>query len=379
MANQKDIQALLRKYHAGTATPAERAQLEKWYDTVQGPDHGHLQQPDVRAYVKQEIWKGIQRERPVRGAVRRLRRWLPYAAAVLVIAFAGVQFFIYKQHANPKVGIESAYDITPGGNRASLVLADGRTIDLSETHSAIVIGDEIAYRDGTVVANAIDGGASASWLQLTTPKGGTYQVTLPDGSQVWLNSATTLKYPSRFEGNERVVELEGEAYFEVATLAKKGNMPFKVRSKDQEVWVLGTQFNVSAYPENLHTATTLVDGSVKVASAMAPQSPVVLRPGQQSINQQATLTVRDVETAPFVAWKNGFFHFRQTDIREVMNQLSRWYDIEVSYEADLPGETFSGKMERNVSLGNVLDFLAGSGIKYRLAGRHLVVEGLTYQ
>ncbi|GGC43440.1 iron dicitrate transporter FecR [Parapedobacter defluvii] len=378
MANLKDIQRLIQRYNDGTATPEERRQVEQWYDTIHGPDHGNLEhQPEARAYVRRTLWAGIQRRRPVGAGKRRLVRWLPYAAAVLIAVLAGTWFFVSEREAHPQVVAENAYAIHPGGNRATLMLADGRTIDLSEAQSGIVVADGITYSDGTAVLDrSANTGTGNELLQLTTPRGGTYQITLPDGSQVWLNSGTTLKYPARFDGRERLVELEGEAYFEVKSLQ---HMPFKVKSKGQEVSVLGTQFNICAYPEDTDTKTTLVDGSVKVAVYTGQQPAVVLQPGQQSVFQQSQLAVVAVDTAPFIAWKSGFFHFRQTEIREVMNQLSRWYNIDVRYEASLPGETFSGKMERNVSLGNVLDFLSGSGIKYRLEGRHLIIEGLTYQ
>jgi len=379
MANLKDIHRLIQRYNDGTATPQERQQVEQWYDTIQGPDHGDFaHQPDAKAYVRRTLWAGIRRQRPVGGGMPRLMRWLPYAAAVFIAALAGTWFFIGEQHAHQDTAIESAYAIHPGGNRATLMLGDGRTINLSEAQSGIVVADGITYSDGTaVVGRSASKGTGAELLQLTTPRGGIYQITLPDGSQVWLNSGTTLTYPARFDGGERIVELEGEAYFEVKSLK---HMPFKVRSKGQEVSVLGTQFNISAYPGDTDTKTTLIDGSVKVAvQHTGQQSAVLLRPGQQSVFQQSQLTVVEVNTAPFVAWKSGFFHFRQTEIREVMNQLSRWYNIDVVYETNLPGETFSGKMERNVSLGNVLDFLSGSGIRYRLEGRHLIIEGLTYQ
>src|SRR5690606_13352531 len=177
-------------------------------------------------------------------------------------------------------------DILPGGNRATLTLADGRTINLSEAQTGIVVGDGITYLDGTGV---LDNSASSvsTIMSLSTPKGGTYQITLPDGSKVWLNANSTLKYPSRFGGKERVVELEGEAYFDVSQQSTANSrqasfVPFLVKTNNQTVEVLGTEFNISAYADDPVTKTTLVEGSVKV-SAHAVNASTLLKPGEQGL------------------------------------------------------------------------------------------------
>src|SRR5690606_18203557 len=206
--------------------------------------------------------------------------------------------------------------------------------------------------------------------ELSTPKGGTYQIVLPDGTKVWLNAASTLKYPSRFDGGERVIELSGEAYFAVAKDVKK---PFKVVSNGQEIQVLGTEFNISAYVDEAEMKTTLVAGAVQIFNR---QSSIVnrLEPGEQSIIRGAFTDIQKVETERYTAWKNGYFYFKQTPFAEIMRQLARWYDIDVIYKGSIPKETFSGVMDRNLTLNDVLKLLNVFSVQVQIEeGGKLVV------
>src|SRR5690606_27967693 len=198
--------------------------------------------------------------------------------------------------------------------RATLTLADGRTIDLSEAQTGIVVGEDVMYNDGSEVmehrqdnlSGTQKGSLKTNYFVLSTPKGGTYQVTLPDGSKVWLNAGSTLKYPSRFSDGERIVEMTGEAYFSVI---RDEERPFRVTSNGQQVEVLGTEFNVTAYPDDRETKTTLVEGSVRVAlttgrSPVTSRSPITLKPGEQSIVRGANIEKQQVDTDEFTAWKD---------------------------------------------------------------------------
>lgn len=325
---------------------------------------------------------------------RRLRRWLPYAAAV-IIALAVTRFFFGDEISNRQPKIVHVGDIAPGGNRATLTLVDGRTIDLSEAQAGIVVGDELVYNDGSAVLangqqptangqpeNGMESqGLSVSRLMsLTTPKGGTYQITLPDGTAVWLNAASTLKYPSHFTDDERVVELEGEAYFDVSEREKATTdgrvlrVPFKVISNGQQVEVLGTQFNISAYPDEPVVRTTLVEGSVQVALVTDHQPPTTLTPGQQAITRGAQLEVRDVDVALFTAWKAGDFRFHGTPLVEVLHQLERWYDVEVDYSR-IPNEKIHGAIRRDKPLSSILETIEKtSGLTFRLNERRLTLD-----
>lgn len=284
------------------------------------------------------------------------------AAAVLLFMLIGIWFFtIYTVDRSP--AIVNTVDIAPGGNKATLAMENGNTIDLSEVQHGIVIGREITYLDGTPVQNRQATGAtheSVSQLILTTPKGGTYRVTLSDGTNVWLNASSTLRYPSRFAESERIVKLEGEAYFDVS----KG-VPFKVVSSGQTVEVLGTQFNVSAYPDEQQVQTTLVEGIVQVAAESQSLS-MRLLPGEQSTLIDAHLKKNRADIASVIAWKEDLFSFNETELRVVMNQLSRWYDVTVEYQGTIPVTYYYGAISRQESLANVLDLLRQSGLNFKI-------------
>src|SRR5690606_9250112 len=210
-------------------------------------------------------------------------------------------------------------------------------------------------------------------LQLSTPKGGQYQITLPDGSRVWLNSASTLKYPSRFDDNERVVELAGEADFEVShqfgadsvERVGPGDIPFFVRTKGQVVKVLGTSFNISAYTDDDDLRTTLVTGRVEVSNVQRSIARILI-PNQQAIMRGDILIVSDVDVAPYIDWKDGFFSFQETSLQDAMRQLSRWYDLEVTYDSSIPTTYFFGKIRRDSSLSKVLKILQKSGLNFKV-------------
>lgn len=316
----------------------------------------------------------------VPSASRRLRKWVPYAAAVLIAATAITYVFFGDQpnHKPQIVNIET-HDIAPGGNRARLSLADGRVVELSEEQAGIVVGkEEITYEDGSALgvgSSDAEGRRDLSLLELSTPKGGTYQLTLSDGSKVWLNSASILTYPTRFSGNERIVELEGEGYFEIAKDMKR---PFKVRSAGQEVKVLGTEFNISAYADEMETKTTLVEGQVEVAAG-ASGSTVTLSPGKLvTLSGTGKLITSEANIKKEIAWKSGWFHFENTSFADMMRQIGRWYDVDVRYDGNVPNGVFGGIMDRNVSLKTLLGYLGdSSGLLFELNDRTLIVRRKT--
>lgn len=363
------------KYLAGQCTPKEVQQVEEAYrhladsaDTIVNGMQMERAKSTVRAYLQQHLGGEPQ------PTIRMIRAWWwGAAAAVITFSFLGVWFFSGESWKPATYGIIADNDIRPGGNRAMLTLGDGRTLTLDEAQSGIVVGQEdIVYQDGSSKITMLDefaDGKEAMTLTLETPRGGTYNVTLPDGSRVWLNAASTFRYPARFDSRERVVEIEGEAYFEVA---KEAGRPFRVVSQGQEIQVLGTEFNVSAYSEDEHIKTTLVNGTVKVT---ANRKTVTLTPGQQATYRpEAGMGIQSVDVAPYTAWKDGRFHFRRTPLAEIMKQISRWYDVEVVYEQGVPQETFSGKVKRDVSLRGVLNIFQWSTIDVHLENGALIVR-----
>jgi len=290
-------------------------------------------------------------------------------------AFTAIWFFREGATVNHQPVVANLQDIEPGGNRATLMLADGRVVDLSETQSGIVIADEITYLDGTTISDDQKQTAGVQEMVLSTPKGGTYQITLADGSKVWLNAQSTLKYPNRFIEGERVVYLDGEGYFEVASMQDEQHqhVPFKVVTDSQTIEVLGTKFNVSAFPDEQETKTTLVEGSVRLSLLSHPAS-VVLHPGQQSVLLGATFDTREVNTYQYTAWKDGYFYFKKTPLEEVLRVVCRWYDVEVEYQNGIPSDQFGGQIKRDVTLRGLIEILQVSNINIKLEGNVLKVN-----
>ncbi|HWK98689.1 MAG TPA: FecR domain-containing protein, partial [Parapedobacter sp.] len=357
--------------------PANRA----WFDALSEQEALTAKLVGLKQYDASAAYGRVSRR-------MRTHVWLRIAvAASLVFAAGAFSWFTWLQPQRGATGQSTqlaAAGVMPGGNRATLTLADGRAIDLSDAQAGIVVGDGVTYLDGTAVLDDSASGA-ATLMSLTTPKGGTYQITLPDGSKVWLNANSTLKYPSQFSKEMRVVELEGEAYFDVSHQTnpigqQRSLIPFLVKTNGQTIEVLGTQFNVSAYLDDSEAQTTLVEGSVRLSlsrksreSSFTPDNQVVLKPGEQGQFSNGTITTRQVDTEQFTAWRYGRFVFQQTPMEDVLRQLGRWYDIEVNY-AGLPERQFNGDLPRNVPLSEALRLIElTSGVRLGLTERRLQV------
>lgn len=300
------------------------------------------------------------------------------AAAVLLILTATGIYFYNDFTAKPKITIQdlAKEDIIAGGNKAYLTLADGKKIVLTDIENG-----KVAEQAGLSITKMADGklgyerndnpevnekyNATPSYNTISTPVGGQYQVVLPDGTRVWLNAASSLKYETSLGSlKERRVELTGEAYFEVSR-AEAGHpgKPFIVKSAHQEVVVLGTHFNINCYEEERLTATTLLEGSVRVGRAGDFEKVIV--PGEQSLIGKG-ISVSKVDTTTAVAWKNGLFKFENANIYTVMNQFSRWYNFEVEYEGRVPDNKFNGEIYRNLNASKALKLLSYAKIKFRV-------------
>lgn len=277
--------------------------------------------------------------------------------------------------------------ILPGGNKAMLTLADGRVISLDDVTEGDLVEQAgvriVKTADGQLFYESIPAseGDEIVYNAVSTPNGGEYQLILPDGTKVWLNAASTLRYPVRFTGDLRTVELTGEAYFEVKhTKISRTALPFVVKTVSQEVEVLGTHFNVKAYPEENITKTTLVEGSVRVSipsSGNQPAAANILKPNQQSIIKSGNHHISVAQTDPTnaIAWKNGNFAFHDNDITEVMNTISRWYNVEVEYEGGPPqNKIFGGTISKFESFEKLLETIALTGtVRFRIEGRRVIV------
>ena len=319
-----------------------------------------------------ELYEKIGISKP---AIRIYRSWWMAAAAVLLLS-AGAYLWRLNRSSQPVAGNKAPaghIDVAPGRQGAILTLADGRKVVLDSMGNGVIAtqngskvmlkNGQLAYhRDGTAATEAV-------YNTVTTPKGRQFQVALPDGTKVWLNAASSLRYPTLFAGKERKVEITGEAYFEVTANHK---MPFRVKvNKTTDIEVLGTHFNINSYADEADVDATLLEGSVQVVNG---DEKALLHPGQQARVSGQIKIVNDVNVEKVMAWKNGLFDFQDANLEEVMRQLERWYDIEVVYKKGIPKLEFIGKMGRDLSLSEVLNGLQMSKVHFRLEeGRRLIV------
>lgn len=374
---------LIDKYLAGKCTAEERAQLLAHFNRYFDQQRDVLT-PDALSKLNQLTWNAIDEQvcslentaptdkSRLSRAPRRVLRWLPYAAAILLAVSA--TWYIFPDRKTDAEDAMSTVDIAPGGNRATLILANGRTIDLSEAQTGIVVDhNRIVYKEEAVAIASLNP-TDIHELRLTTPNGGTYQVTLPDGTSVWLNAASTLTYPSVFSEHERIVTLSGEGYFEVAPDA---DTPFKVRSMGQLVEVLGTTFNISAYPDENETSTTLVEGSVRITSSGKARGEIslLLSPSEKATLKSGLLSKRAVDIDSDVAWRKGLFAFRSERLESIIRKVARWYDVDVELRGDISDHTFTGTVSRYENISGVLETLALTGLlSFEMEEGKLVVK-----
>jgi ferric-dicitrate binding protein FerR (iron transport regulator) len=304
------------------------------------------------------------------------RTWFRVAAAAILVLLATGTYLLLNKSGDKQQVVsqqQPVQDIAPGGNKAVLTLADGSTIILDNAANGTLTkqgNTKILKQDGQLAYNLLnEKPTEVLYNTITTPRGGQYQLVLSDGSKVWLNAASSIRFPAAFIGKERKVEITGEAYFEVA---KNAAMPFKVNVAGKgEVEVLGTHFNINSYADEATINTTLLEGSVKV-STMDNQSSM-LKPGQQAQISNGIKVVNDVEVNEVIAWKNGLFNFNGLDIENIMRQISRWYDVDISYEGKISKETYSGIVSRNSNVSQVLKIMEEGGVKFSMEGKRMIV------
>ncbi|ODS83304.1 MAG: hypothetical protein ABS46_06880 [Cytophagaceae bacterium SCN 52-12] len=355
---RNSLQELAAKVSDGIATESELAEYTAWYRSRESSfeqwDEARLGPPgDRQARLLRVISQRIHRLR----TLHFIRRWIPYAAAVVFVLVIAWVAIIPRQPAVERIG---AADIQPGGTRATLTLSDGKAISLDEARSGIVISDQaITYNDGPLIVPWSEDGKKdlpGELLTLSTPRGGTYQVTLSDGTKVWLNAASSLKYPLHFDGNERHVDLVGEAFFSVTPSAST----FRVSTAGQIIEVLGTRFNISAYPDEPLSRTTLVEGSVQVripGAKSAAGANRILSQGEQAVTGGSGIDVLQVDTESYTSWKDGFITLDHLDIASVVRQLERWYDVSFEVSGWPEGLRLTGELPRDTKLSGVLEAL----------------------
>ncbi|NLR77339.1 FecR family protein [Chitinophaga eiseniae] len=310
--------------------------------------------------------------------VRLLWKRLAIASLVVFLIGIGYWFFFNRKNNTPIAASKSisTKDFAPGSAKATLTLANGDVVGLDSAGIGALTKQgsvSISKPDsGQLVYSANGTRAQILYNTITVPRGGHYEVTLSDGTKVWLNAASSIHFPTAFSGNQRVVEITGEAYLEVA---KQTSAPFIVKNGATEIKVLGTHFNINSYPEEGYAKITLLEGKVAVSIHQGHDFRL-LDPGQQARitpagNNISVLT--DVDTESEIAWKSNLFYFKNADIKTIMRELGRWYNIEVSYEGEIPERTFSGKISRNTNISNVLKILEQSKIHFRVTPQGIVV------
>lgn len=400
----EDSSQLIEKYLIGTASEEEKEQLLTWY---RSRDHSEVEWPAESETEEENVYHRIfsniedqigdhnnpslTTEIPVTATEHNIPLWpgkwsrIAVAAAIVAISAVSIYWFTTNTTAPKEQVLAFKNDVSPGGNKAILKLGDGTQILLDD-----VSGKTIANQAGISITKTADGqlvyNTSASHLKdeaekpvaynsISTPTGGQYRVILPDGSKIWLNASSSIRFPTVFRGTERKVEISGEVYFEVI---KNKDMPFKVIAEQQELSVLGTHFNINAYKDEEHISTTLIEGSVKV-NRINSTSSNTLKPGQQSQmtngNSNTPVKVVEADVEEVTGWKNGVFTFNNTPITTVMQEIERWYDVELSYLGKKPDLYFTGVIPRNSNLSTFLKVLEGTGgVKFGIEGKRIIIK-----
>jgi len=373
--HKTDAEQLLKKYREGAATEDEKALLGDWVL------FGRLKELNLSDEELEKELSLLDKSLPLfKKPVVRLWPRIAAAASILVLLSVGGYYGLKKHNASVEFAHNLKHDIKPGGNKAILTLGNGRQIILTNAGNGLLAqqgGTQInktANGQVVYVATANSKSTDTSYNTITTPAGGQYTIILPDSSKVYLDAASSLRFPATFAGNLRTVSLTGEAYFEVAHNKKK---PFHVITKSQTVEVLGTHFNINAYDDEKAIKTTLLEGSVRVSVAGQMAQ---LSPGEQSqitypfTGVKGISVVQNADVDEAVAWKNGLFQFNKADIKTIMRQMARWYNVEVVYQGEIKERVFSGSIYRNLSASKALELLSLTDVHFIIEGKKIIVS-----
>jgi len=387
-----NITSLLHKFFSGSITAEEKHTLSLWIEES-GDEEGlkdllekYWYQFEPKERLTDEkanqllsvILQRANAERTTPAKTVRmsgLRRWRGVAAAAVILLIGATAYLISNKKSAAKIAVQQPAkqaDIAPGRDGAILILADGKQIVLDsagngnlarqENMRIVKSGNEVSYVNIPDAASQ-----SVAFNEVRTPNGRQFHLKLSDGSKVWLNAASSIRFPASFSDKERNVEITGETYFEVAYDPSR---PFHVSVNGMDIQVLGTHFNINAYNDEPVMKTTLLEGSVRLKK---DGRLAILKPGEQAQAGSELTILKDVNTEEVMAWKNGFFQFDGMGIQSVMRQLERWYDVKVSYEGVIPERQFAGQIDRNANLSEVLKILQESRIHFKIQNRNLIV------
>ena len=408
------IKSLLDRYIAGSATQQEQQLVEQWLEEndQQNTEWQLMNNKDKAAWLLQ-LYRDIdnsitpkdagwQDDDTIDSSLAWYKKfWLPVAAALIVSIGAGIYYFLLPQQerATPisVIAPQLQNDALPGTNKAILMLDNGKTILLDDSQDGVLVkqggtavskqGENLMYKG----KGNNDKDAPVVFNTLTTPRGGQYKLVLADGSKVWLNASSSIRYPVSFAGNERKVEITGEVYFEISQLSVDGlkgkatkRIPFIVKvnmlgREGAEVEVLGTHFNINAYDDEDAISTTLLEGSIKISPPRPNEKSleaVIITPGQQArLNKNGLLQlVKEVNIEETVAWKNGLFMMNGVAIPAVLRQLARWYDVDIVYGNGIPEGRITGDIPRDMNLSEVLKVMELSGVHFKIDNKKIIVN-----
>ncbi|WP_343674763.1 FecR domain-containing protein [Chitinophaga sp.] len=386
----QELKLLLDKYKQNDITPDEKNRL---FSAINSGEHDELLRADILDSLKSDVpgadWDQedhtamleaiFQADQPEPLAVvKSKRRFYLYAAAAVTAGIILTASLLYKKETERPPTLVKTQVLAPGSNKAMLTLADGTQIPLDSA-----VNGALAQQGNTRINNAngnlsyqANGGSEVMYNTVTTPHGGQYQLTLADGSKVWLNAASSIRFPTAFVGEERQVSITGEAYFEIAP---QSDHPFfvqvKAADKDMTVKVLGTSFNIMAYADEQTVKTTLVEGAVQVAHGNQKN---ILKPGLEASLADNTFVIAPADLEQTLAWKDGKFRFRSTNIKTIMRQLSRWYDMDVAYNGDVSDIDLTGVISRREDAGKLLKALeATQRVHFEVNGHNVTVSPAT--
>jgi transmembrane sensor len=409
--NPKIAEFIVRQLRQQSLTADEQLKLQEWIDHS---DQNRADYQQLRDPVKLNEW--VQEYRDLHSSIwskvdagmraaatedaednihtltikrRRINRYIAAAAILLAFLFSYAwlaSLFNAPSKARPVSAPVVVQDVAPGGDKATLTLGNGSTLALDSTIDGQLAEQGMAHiskEKNLLTYTAVTGNKSASTVSLyntlTTSRSGQFNIVLPDGTKVWLNNASSLRYPTSFSDASREVELIGEGYFEVS---KNKQLPFHLKVNDMHIEVLGTHFNIMAYEDEPVKLATLLTGSIKVSRH---NSDVLLKPGEQaqvdtrdknsgnnSSSKQISI-VKNVDLDGSIAWKNGYFHFNRDNLQTVMRQLARWYDVDIAYEGDIPHREFDGDIQKRLPLSQLLEKLGKNGIHFKRDGRKIIV------
>jgi ferric-dicitrate binding protein FerR (iron transport regulator) len=381
---------LLQKYLDGQCTMAEIEELYAWLQSTgshrsllaamqqefrKTMEEHHEIPSEVSDRIETRLLQDISRGKVVQFRQRTGVRWTA-AAVILLLLGSGMYYYMSsvssrKTFTTSNNALADTGDIAPGTNKAILILANGDVVTLDSAGNQVINqGQTVVRQKNGQLEYAVQGNSDAVvYNTLTVPRGGQFHIVLPDGSRVWLNAASSMRYPTAFNGDRREVELQGQGYFEVAPDARQ---PFFVKVNNLEVQVLGTSFDIMAYADEKSINTTLVEGLVNVKNGTTEQR---LKPGQQAIVDPATgsIVVRAADVDQVIAWKTGFFEFDNASLGDILRQLARWYDIDISYNQTGNERLFGGRISRSLPLSDILHMLEANGSTFLLSGRKLTV------